>query len=69
MWDHVTSNAGLGRTLETIYKTVRAVQGASWPGGSAIEPGIDKSVGYRAFKRGFQASRNQSQSIYMALIK
>ncbi len=24
---------------------------------------------YRAFKRGFQASRNQSQSLYMALIK
>ena len=33
------------------------------------EPTPHKSVNYRAFKRGFQASRNQSQSLYMALTK
>jgi hypothetical protein len=29
------------------------------------EPTSHKSVDYRTFKRGFQASRNQSQSLYM----
>jgi hypothetical protein len=33
------------------------------------EPTYHKSVDYRAFKRGFQASRNQSQSLYIALTK
>jgi hypothetical protein len=33
------------------------------------EPTPHKSVDYKAFKRGFQASRNQSQSLYMALTK
>ena len=33
------------------------------------EPANHKSVDYRAFKRGFQASRNQSQSLYMSLIE
>jgi hypothetical protein len=35
----------------------------------SYEPTPHKSVDYRAFKRGFQASRNQSQSLYMALTK
>jgi hypothetical protein len=33
------------------------------------EPTTHKSVDYRAFKRGFQASRKQSQSLHMKLIK
>jgi hypothetical protein len=33
------------------------------------EPTSHKSVDYRVFKRGFQASRNQSQSLYIALTK
>jgi len=33
------------------------------------EPTPHKSVDYRAFKRGFQASRKQSQSLHIALIK
>jgi hypothetical protein len=33
------------------------------------EPTPHKSVDYRAFKRGFQASRKQSQSLHMKLIK
>jgi hypothetical protein len=33
------------------------------------EPTPHKSVDYRAFRRGFQASRKQSQSLHMKLIK
>jgi hypothetical protein len=33
------------------------------------EPTSHKSVDYRAYKRGFQASRKQSQSLHLALIK
>ena len=33
------------------------------------EPVIDKSVDYRAFKRAFQALRNQSLPLDMALIR
>ena len=33
------------------------------------EPTNHKSVDYRAFKRGFQASRKPSQSLHIALIK
>ena len=38
-------------------------------GGVSYEPTPHKSVDYRAFKRGFQASRNQSRSLYMTFTK